>query len=557
MKRIRIVLAGELQKDDGLFQEVDRLASQIGDYLNREKAAKIQMLVSSSYTGGAWLEWNETRKFPICTYIGRDCPKDMTPCEQTVKEDTALRNLIGEALCDKADAILAVWNEDVTELSGATWELIKIAYGKGVPCIWISTKSKQAYCLWESYYKEYTPEYLKAVMAPLQKDGPQPLFAEEKKERILAFWEKRRLSYLKKYKADTAVHPTEEDCLMKKEFEMEPEYARGEAVRRVLLEKFEKFDGAAIELNSRFQAMLYQRSILPFLTTIFLAFGFYAETLIGKTLSIALPDAENRVVMVAGIIAGTGFLVHGFLNLYVYRLSKSSRIEGWQRSFSNDRFIAEILRVLIHFMPYGVELDLRRLCAGDREIYGSIRHLADQEEPSEWNVDRKSVRQVLVHVKEMLNDQLRYHEASKKRYETIVTMLEKMGRTAFYIGFGVVLLRGALQFFLSPMAAEKESPVWYSIVRSFLNMAALLTPAWAGYFSTKVQQNNFRYNLDNHIRMADRLSSLKKRVETAMGQEEIPFETFQVLAEEVAEAMLVEDTTVWRQKYMSSGVKPL
>ena len=88
-------------------------------------------------------------------------------------------------------------------------------------------------------------------------------------------------------------------------------------------------------------------------------------------------------------------------------------------------------------------------------------------------------------------------------------------------------------------------------------MVALLTPAWAGYFSTKVQQNNFRYNLDNHIRMADRLSSLKKRVETAMGQEEIPFETFQVLAEEVAEAMLVEDTTVWRQKYMSSGVKPL
>lgn len=88
-------------------------------------------------------------------------------------------------------------------------------------------------------------------------------------------------------------------------------------------------------------------------------------------------------------------------------------------------------------------------------------------------------------------------------------------------------------------------------------MSALLLPAWAGYFSTKVQQNNFRYNLDNHKNMSMRLSVMHKRTINAIEQENISIEAINAMLEELAEIMLVEDTLGWQQQYMSLTVKPL
>lgn len=87
--------------------------------------------------------WNETHKFPLCVFQMRGSGADIALCEQTIRKDTSLRNLLGEAICDKSDALIVVWNEDVMELSGATWELMRIAYDRKIPCIWISTKAQQ------------------------------------------------------------------------------------------------------------------------------------------------------------------------------------------------------------------------------------------------------------------------------------------------------------------------------------------------------------------------------------------------------------------------------
>ena len=43
--------------------------------------------------------------------------------------------------------------------------------------------------------------------------------------------------------------------------------------------------------------------------------------------------------------------------------------------------MAELLRVLIHFAPYGVRLDLRRLCAFDPECYHGVRRWLEAEHP--------------------------------------------------------------------------------------------------------------------------------------------------------------------------------
>ena len=576
--KVRIALAGELPKDQQMFGKIDLLLGQLSGYLCKDEAkTDIQLLVSPSYTGSAWMTWNEAHQFALCTCYMKSDVEMAEETEQTMTIDTSLRNLLGETMCDRADALLIVWNENVTEFLGATWELMRIAYERKAPCIWISTKTQQVYCLWESYYKKYSPNCLRAMSAALPGGEFKPVPPDEDKGRLLSFWKRRRAAYLRKYKADRTVHPHEEDKLMKPDFEMEEEASGGNEVRRILLHKFEQFDAVAIELNSRFQAMMYQRSILPFVASIALAVGFYTETLLVKPLSALFPGVELTVTVLAAFLAGAGFLMHGYLNIYVYWLSKSKRVERWQREFVNNRYIAELLRVLIHFAPYGVVLDMRKLCAGDREIYMRIRHLTDDAEPRRQKLDRRNVHYVLQHVKEMLEDQMAYHEASIGRYKNIVGSLEKSGQIIFYIGLFLAVGREFLQFLmaLKPIAnsvmpadalfsqavLEGFSLIdWdgaVSVVRAFLNMLALLLPAWAGYFTTKVQQNNFRYNLNNHQHMLPRLRAMHERVENAMKQEDIPIEVFNILIEELAEIMLIEDTISWQQHYRNSAIKPL
>ena len=556
--KARIALGGSIPDDSRIFGKVDLIIEEIKERLSEKQAdVEIQLIVSPAYTGEAWHKWNEAHGFSICACNMKE-EEGREQAEYTRTIDTPIKSIISAAMCSEADILLAVWNEDTAELSGASWELIQMAYDKKVPCIWISSKTQKIYCLWESYYKSYSPQYLKEALDPLPDRELTPEQSDARETPLLSFWEKRRRNYLKKHKAENGIHQSVRDSLLDADFKIEDEAAQGEPVRQLLLKKFHEFDEAAIKLNSKFQAMLYQRSILPFITTVFLAVGFYAETLIGKTTAAAFPSIESAAVWLGTVLAGVGFLIHAFLNLYVYRLSKSQRISKWQSDFVSNRFIAELLRVLIHFTPYGISLDMRKLCEGKKEIYAQLKHIADGVEPYKQNYDQKSSHYVMKHIKEMLQDQLAYHEASLNRYKSLVNSLDSWGKIVLYIGFFTVLGRGALQFVLSIFPVEAVNGVDVNgILRSFLNMLALLLPAWAGYFSAKAQQNNFRYNYNNHRRMLERLTKMHGRVDFLLEQEEIPIELSEKIAEELAEIMLKEDTNEWTYQYMNSTIKPL
>lgn len=71
--KMRIALAGELPVDQQLFGKIDLLVGQISGYQCKDDAAaELQLLVSPSYTGKAWTVWNETHKFPLCSYNMQD-----------------------------------------------------------------------------------------------------------------------------------------------------------------------------------------------------------------------------------------------------------------------------------------------------------------------------------------------------------------------------------------------------------------------------------------------------------------------------------------------------
>lgn len=544
----QLAVAGCLPAEPKVTRQIDELLGQLKAYLYEQRPdAAIQLLVSPSYTGGCWRE--HMAGYRQCGYALTADADRLSGCAHVVRADSPLRSVVGEALCDRADLLLMVWNEDVLEFQGASWELLQLARQRRTPCLWLSSRTGRLYWPQSACYESYTPERLRRLCQLFCRDGIEPAGGGEERIPLLSLGGALRRRYLKKYNADQPGGAVNTDRLLEDGFAMEEERPEGTSVWKNMLSCFRRFDRNAVELNGKYQAVIYWRAILPFIASVFIAVGFYAETLLG---AFGLPGTPLIVA------AGVGFLIHGLLNLYVYILSRSAAIRQWHHSFVESRYIAEILRVLLHFVPFGVNINLRKLCGSHPDVYVTVRRILEQEEPAVQKVDRRGVTAMLTHAGELLEEQIAYHTASSRRYSKIVTQLDRWGRWAFGVGFGVTLLRALLQFsliFFSPQGSVNGIAV-SSLIRSGANMLALMLPAWAAYFTSKASLCNFRYNYENHCRMTGLLTEMRDRLaalESAEG--EIPIEALSMLAEEIAEIMLMEDAAPWREQHMGAAVK--
>ncbi|MCR5735438.1 MAG: hypothetical protein K6G22_12605 [Lachnospiraceae bacterium] len=604
--KVRIALVGELPANKKLYAKIDDLVGQIREYMTKNaKDASVELLVSPVFSGENWFSWNESHGFEVCTFNTRGNTKFDDKSSYIRNYDTSFRNVIQDEMCHKADIVIAVRHDrqdteegsvsdTVNTAADITWGFIQRAYDKDTPCIWISTDNKKVYCLLDSCFSEYRAKYLEIVLTPLARDElaiKEPSEIKGIRGIWQRLWENLRRNYLKRYKSENNIYPSVEDSMLEDGFKIETQSEGMDAVHKRLLEKFRAFDSAAIKLNTRFQAVLYQRSILPLWATVFVSLGFYANPILmtlglhgisdrlydtivkigdvneympGMPLEEFVAINENIAVLtkwkiIAAIAAGVGFLMHACINLYAYRLSKSKIVQGWQSNFIEARQTAEILRVFLHFKPYGVELDLKKLCPDDSTLYVKLKHIDDDLEDHTLRYNTAKARYVITHLREMIEDQLSYHEASIGRYKSIVESLEKKGRILTYIGFAFVLARGLLQYALKDFG-------WLDIgwldnragwLGSAANMFALILPSIAGYFIMKLSQNNFRYNYNNHMKMLAGLKKMFDRVEHLSEQDNIPLEALSRLSEDVAELMLNEDTADWTYQYMNSTIKPL
>ena len=82
-----------------------------------------------------------------------------------------------------------------------------------------------------------------------------------------------------------------------------------------------------------------------------LATGFYSETIFGFILK---PFQINLNIL--SYIAGVGFFLHALINLYVYTMSKNHEMNSYKNQSLDNRFIAEFLRVGIHFSSFGIPI---------------------------------------------------------------------------------------------------------------------------------------------------------------------------------------------------------
>lgn len=508
----------------------------------------LQLLISPSYTGEGWASWAGTRGLKAFGVLKDGDTPWPGECVGTLVIDTAIRSAAGEALCNAADLVLAVWDEDVAQRFGAVWELIELCRRHGTPCVWISSRTGTLYWVGSSCFEELEPEKLRGVIAAHGGGPLEPAPDTQTRIPLLKLGQTLRRAFLNKYRAEKAETTPEKDRLLLDSFSMESEGAGCEPARRKLLDKFRAFDKAAVGLNSQYQAVTYWRAVLPFLATVFLAVGFYAETI----LSVTSMSSGLRAA-----VAGTGFLIHGLLNLYVFFLSRNRGVKEKQRAFIENRYKAEILRVLIHLAPYGIGVDLRTMC-GESDA-AAFRRLAAEDRPSEQKLDAASSRTALGHIDEMLQDQISYHRASAERYSRVVTSLDRWNKVIFTVGFVTVILRALLQFYVSlfPLVGSINGADLNGYVRSFANMAALLLPGWASYFATKMNLCNFRYNLDNHTRMSTRLTAVLDRVRGLEERESVPVDVMGFVAEDVSRSMIQEDTMAWEHKLGDFSVTAL
>ncbi|MCR4656893.1 MAG: hypothetical protein K5770_11780 [Lachnospiraceae bacterium] len=554
-RKFRIALVGDYRDKPEINHKIKLVLSELKAHCADDQTVS-EFIVSPMYTGEEFIKWAEDSKTPFCVYSTKTQSKNHNELNEGASEiyveDTAFRSLIGEAVCNRIDAALTVWDEDVYELKGATWEFMSLAYNRKVPCIWISSKTFRVYCILNSYYEPYSSEKLSEMLTPL-KDGPEIESAPEKPKRAVKYCMHLRKKYLAKHKRASAGIEYIEDPVMKEDFEPEPEAIEGEFARKKLLSMFNGFDTAAVSYNEYFQSIVYMRSILPFIATVLISVGFYANGLFGRIFAIFAPDYGKGILAVTSWAAGVGFILHAIVNLIVFNLSKSEGIERIRRGYIDNRFIAELLRILIHFSPYGISLDLNRFCAGDKKLACYIKHSLDDDKRRVYNIDQGSMRMAIRHIIELIDEQVSYHKISAARFKSISDSLSKWWKILFKTGFAVTILRGVFQGVLNYM----DMGEYEGLYSTFANAVAFLVPAWAAYFSSKSTQNNYVYNYNNHELMISKLSVIRNRLDLLLKREQIPMEIVEVVISELSEIMLLEDTSQWRRQYMNTVIKPL
>lgn len=552
-----VALAGRLPEDPALSRLPDEYPDLIRSCLPPEDGGdELRFAVSPPYTGEGWRDWLLQKDAPVCGYTDASETGWSDVFRQQIRIEDPLRETLGEMLCDRCDLLLAVWNEDVREMDGATWELLRIALRKHMPILWISSRTGKAYWPERTVFEPYRPEKLRELCGICSDVRTEPEPCAKKQFPLLFIGRSFYKLYLRRYKASSKAIAAEEDLLLKDDYRLTGRFAASEPVRRSLLSKFNRFDRAAIELNERYHSALYWRSVLPLITTLIVAVGFYSTTVLGGLFGL---DPT-----VWGIIAGFGFLFHGLLNLYVFLLSKSKSVREDQAGMIRCRRTAEMLRVLIHFVPFGIRPDLRRMCGGDRQLCASLDRIVCEADADTAVITRENRVEAFRHLDRMLSDQIAYHRISADRYSRLADHLDRWSHAVFYLGFCVIILRALLQFLMSvpgfplPALPLSNGVTPRSFISNFANMTALLMPAWFSYFATKLTLCNFRFNRDNHQRMIGLLEEERRNAALLTESiDDVPAEALQAIGEDLADIMLVKDMSMWSTQYSNTRIDHL
>lgn len=540
----RIAMAGVCPANTQFQQTLRDLLTQIIRSVQAShKNADIFFVESPYYTDPSMLELISETGFPVKSITSQAL--DIPGSDQMLCLHTNHPDFIGENLCADVDMVIAAWDESPDAMDGAILDLLRMARRRKLPCIWVSERTGKVFWPEETLFMPFSEDKLDRYLQTAAVPVLNPASHDYGKEiPFLGIGMRLQSVFLKKYKAAASKVNPVEDYMLRPDYRLPDAYRNKEPLRKRIIEQFSIFDQAAIALNNKYQAVVYWQAILPFIITCFLAVGFYTETIFG---------AMSIQSTLLKVLAGIGFLMNAYLNLYKYRLDRSKTVRHWRTTFAEYRGTAELLRVLAHFIPFGLSLDLLYLCGDDPAVYRTVREIISDTEPGRTEVGQNTAKEILLHLKEMVDDQLSYHKVSEQRYAGVVRSLSKWSQYTFFVGFIFVFLRAVFNF-VTILHPVSSAALGYTTIRTFsstfANMLAMLLPAWAAYFSSKLSQCNYRYNLDNHRHMIKALEQILEQIHVVEESfTDVPLEYVGALGNSVAQLMLSEDTSMWMRLY--------
>ena len=216
--KMRTAVVGELQGSSSLAAKAERMLGEITMQLGQKLPAyELELLMSPEYTDESLREWcfKQDSSVFLCSmkeYSG----KERIPTGITI--ETSFRSIIGESICNRADAILGFWNEEPYEHKGATLELLNLACQKKIPCAWISSRDLQTYCVLGSILEPYSSALFKTTAYPLTEIEEEAKITEERDGRLIELCIKQRNRFLGKHKASQTVFEGKEDLFLKEDY---------------------------------------------------------------------------------------------------------------------------------------------------------------------------------------------------------------------------------------------------------------------------------------------------------------------------------------------------
>ena len=580
-----ISLAGSLHGDAGqrTFQRIESLLREIidavkpfdqNDYGFKGEGTVFQALFNPNTFHMPLAKVLPTDFNPICVTPSTEIYADRDRNHAGINRPIATVNFnipqvnlnycaqeIDEWMIEQSDLIILLWDGTKEYENGKTWSLIQESSVKNVPVIWINPlQPDEIFWCRNCQSSIYTPEDLTGHINTILGAGKNPekqtelhrLILPDKKHKPL--WADYYKNYIKRFKFPPAEQYS--DPLVEGNLPLPECYSSFREKFSTMMNHYREADDTAILYNNFYRSTLLLRAILPFAANLALAVGFYAKTL-GGYVFFPFNISWEWIALV-------GFLLQATCNVSISLVSDHNNRRGWHKVFVDQRYIAEALRLAIHFSPVNIAITniatsgYASQLPADSPVSHRLRGIlrAASINPVSYNgADEKEF--FFTHTGELIKDQVFYHRFTAEKFKRIFTSLNRSAWIMFFVSLATVIGRGVLQIVMQSVDINQLIPAHEffiglksvsvdgkTFLASFANMLALLMPAITATLFSILGLCGFKDLYLRSEQMAINLQQLSDQLEHEEKRPHVSYDDYCRLAKQVI-TLLLRDTTDW------------
>ncbi len=455
-------------------------------------------------------------------------------------------------MLEQSDLLFTVWDGSREFQNGIVWENMLQAQKRGIPVVWMDSSDYSRLFVYEngksSQYREnslelYCQDLLEMDGSTIKKNKKRKKSDSNKPRKTFVSGLYKR--FINNFKINQ--EPSSADELLEKDFRLQKFFISYPA-KYEFLKKSQCIAGEAASIeNDNYRSALLLKGLLPFIVNCILIFGFYAKT-IGYMIPFSLQTWD--------IIITVSFSFQFVCQCLLIWVSDQNDHKGWQRQFITQRYIAEVLRLFIHFAPLNLPVNLTESVgfsenlANRSFIIRNLRRVFRKAGVNFSPIPKDEYKDFFfTQTFNLINDQITYHQNTAKKYRIIASRLTKLAQTLFWIGLGVVAARVALQGVYLKLDdvvdfSIKEYANLRAAISATANLFAMIVPSAASTVFIILSLCGFRDLGNRSEKMSQDLVHLKSIIEDESQRNDLYYEDYCHLANQVS-YLLLDEISGW------------